>query len=279
MFIDTFSTHWQHLLDERHERLDNNTQLYLLLDGVFVPDLYRAVQPALGGKWVSLLFERLPSCSDATRAVSPFLLPYRPASAQLAHALSRCSGWPMVSAIETSESIEEVTARLAAWCVVENDGQRFNFRYPDTRRLPGLWAALTPLQRRTLAGPASSWCYMDRDGTWQALPLPRDSHPIADRPQLDHQQFAIMVADSEADEIMTLLRSRGRLPEMKPSQQYALVHDALRLAKIDQLGIELYPEWCDFFLHKGLRMDDSAGAVMLGAWRAAEMAALNAFDA
>jgi hypothetical protein len=86
MFIDTFSTHWQHLLDERHERLDNNTQLYLLLDGIFVPDLYRAVQLALGGKRVSLLFERLPSCSDATRAVSPFLLPYRPASAQLARA-------------------------------------------------------------------------------------------------------------------------------------------------------------------------------------------------
>lgn len=267
MFIDSFLPHWQHRLDERQERLDSNTQLYLLLDGVFVPEVYRAVQLALGGKKVSLLFERLPSCSDATRAVSPFLLPYLQASAQLAHVLARCSGWPMVSAIETSESIEDLTARLAAWCVVENDGQRFNFRYPDTRRLPGLWAALTPLQRGTLAGPASNWCYMDRDGTWQALPLPLPlgPHPIADRPQLDHQQFAIMVADSEADEVMSLLQSRGRLPEMKPSQQYALVHDALRLAKIDQLGIESYPEWCDFFLHKGLRMEDSAGAVMLGA--------------
>lgn len=278
MFIDTFSAHWQHRLDERHGCLDSNTQLYLLLDGVFVPDIYRAVQPALGARSVSMLFERLPSCSDATRAVSPFLLPYRPASAQLARVLSRCSGWPMVSAIETSERIEDLTARLAAWCIVENDGQRFNLRYPDTRRLPGLWAVLTPLQRRTLAGPASNWCYMDRDGTWQALTLPQDPHSIADRPQLDEQQFATMVADSEADEILALLRSRRRLPDIKPSQQHALVQHALRLARRDQLDMESHPEWCDFFLQKGLHMDDSEGAIMLGAWMAAEMAAVNALD-
>lgn len=280
MFIDTFPPDWLDRLAERQARLNTGTCLYLLLDGVFVPGLHQAVQAALTGeKLVRLLFEELPSCSEATRSVSPFLLPYQPASALLARVLSRCSGWPMVSAIETSESIDELTGRLAAWCVVENDGQRFNFRFPDTRRLPGLWAALTPSQRRTMAGPASSWWYMDRDGSWQALPLPHDPQPIADRPQLDNRQFASMVADSETDEILALLRRGGRLPDLQPSEQHALVQDALRLARMDQLDTGLYTEWCDVFLQKGLRMSDSEGRARLDAWRQAELAALEAFDA
>jgi hypothetical protein len=67
--------------------------------------------------------------------------------------LDKCSGWPMMCAIETPESQAELAARLAAWCVVEVDDQRFNFRFPDTRRLPAIFDALTPTQRAEFAGP------------------------------------------------------------------------------------------------------------------------------
>lgn len=88
-----------------------------------------------------------------------------------------------------------------------------------------------------------------------------------------------MVADSETDEILALLRRRGRLPDLQASEHHGLVQDALRLASMDQLDTSLYPEWCDVFLQNGLRMSDSEGRARLDAWRQAELAALDSFDA
>jgi hypothetical protein len=62
----------------------------------------------------------------------------------------------MVSAIVTLETFVELVDRLAAWCVVEVDDQYFNFRFPDTRRLPDILGVLKPEQIGALLGRKSS---------------------------------------------------------------------------------------------------------------------------
>ncbi|HEX9173338.1 MAG TPA: DUF4123 domain-containing protein, partial [Telluria sp.] len=134
MLIDTYDERWLELLNTLAPGEAGASSTYLLIDGVFVPGLYRLVSAALPSPQApTLLFESLPCCSDKTRDVSPFIVPYQSSNIRLQRLLERCSGWPMMSAIETAESQAELTARLAAWCVVEVGEQRFNFRFPDTR--------------------------------------------------------------------------------------------------------------------------------------------------
>lgn len=121
-----------------------NTQPYLLIDGAFLPGLRRK----LAALSPTLLFEFLPGCNDNTRDVSPLLLACMPAALRW---LERTSGWPMLSVIATRESQRQLAERLAAWCIIEADGQRFNFRFPDTRRLPAIFAALTSGQQAQMA--------------------------------------------------------------------------------------------------------------------------------
>ncbi|PWF47961.1 DUF4123 domain-containing protein, partial [Massilia glaciei] len=136
MFIELFDGAWLERLHKQAAGLSQGANLYLLIDGVFVPGLYRKIRSTMERTdALSLLFEALPGCTDATRDVSPFLISFRTATGLLKKVLAKCSGWPMVSAIETPETLAGLANRLAAWCIVENDNQRFNFRFPDTRRL------------------------------------------------------------------------------------------------------------------------------------------------
>jgi hypothetical protein len=175
----------------------------------------------------------------------------------------------MMSAITTIENQDELTKRLSAWCVIENDKQRFNFRFPDTRRLPTIFDTLTLRQRGSLAGPAINWSYVDRDGKWKELALPVTYGAIADRPRLDDDQFAAMVNDSEVDEAIDLLQNNGPLPEGLRSEQYATVNNALRLAREKNVDPDLHLEWCDFCLKNIVRSGENNGASMLAAWRSA----------
>jgi hypothetical protein len=77
----------------------------------------------------------------------------------------------MLSAIATSGSVDVRAERLAAWWTVATEGDYFNFRFPDTQRLPAIFAVLMPEQQRELAGNALSWHYMARNGAWAALPI------------------------------------------------------------------------------------------------------------
>ena len=255
MLIDQFTSDWQDRLAKR--------PLFLLIDGAFLPDFYREVQKAVP---VSLLFERLPGCTDKTRSVSPFLAPYSPTSINLKLSLTKCSGWPMLSAIETIESMEELATRLAAWCIVENDGQRFHFRFPDTRRLPSLFDSLSPVQRGSLAGPALRWSYVGREGQWQDLALPATAQAVAERPFLGDNQFAAMVGDSEVDETILLLRDRRPLPEQLPSERYAIVSEARRVAVVSRLDRDLILDWCEYCLHNALRLTEADALATLMAW-------------
>lgn len=268
MLVDPYDEFWLDRFDAPDGGAAQTVATYLLIDGVFVPGIHRqikAVMPLTDAP--SLLFEALPSCSDSTREVSPFLVRYQPSNSRLRTLLEKCSGWPMISAIRTAESQSELTARLAAWCVVEVDSQRFNFRFPDTRRLPAIFGALSAEQRAALAGPATCWLYIDRSGKWQELAVPGTSCAIVDRPCLDDQQFAQLVSDSEADEVISMLAYRG-YEVGKLSQGYATVSLALRVSRTAGMDTVSSVAWCESCLRDGHAPDADHLAARLPQWMA-----------
>ncbi|GJJ02972.1 hypothetical protein RugamoR64_35100 [Duganella rhizosphaerae] len=268
MLIDTYHENWLSDLHERTSQLGGRTQIYLLIDGVFVPGLYRQVRKAVPAPEVTLLFETLPACSDKVRDVSPFLVRYDATVTGLDKVLGLCSGSPMVSAIETEETLAQLTERLAAWCVVYSDGQRFNFRFPDTRRLPGIFSALRADQRAQLVGPATRWAYIDREGGWKELHVPMvDSPVVQDRPELDDDQFGMMVSDNEVDSMLVRISRRQHLPDEKPSHLHATISLALRVAEAQTLDENLLIDWCEECLVHSVLPDEIDMAKRMIEWR------------
>ena len=267
MFIDLYAPDWLDQLDTRAASLDDGSQLHLLIDGAFVPNLYLTVRKTLAaGQSLTLLFEALPFCSNDTRSVSPFLFTYRSVSPELNDVLAQCSGWPMISAIETTESLAALSARLSPWCLISNDQQRFNFRFPDTRQLPAMFAVLSDLQRGQMAGPARRWSFIGRDGGWHELSLPDSSQVPAHEPELDNHQFAKIVHASEADEILFSLKYRNGTLTGRHSDNYAIVSDALDIARRYQLPAESIDDWCDACHQSGERIKKEDGAARLASW-------------
>jgi hypothetical protein len=264
MFIDAYAANWFDELHARAEKLSSAHHLYLLVDGAFVPGLHKL----LGEECKALLFEALPGFNEAAKDVSPFLVPFDLADKDQASLLRRCSRWPMVSLIETSEALEKLRDRLAAWCVVEVDGQRFNFRFPDTRRLKAILQALRPAQRAQLTGPAVFFSYVARDGTWADIALPGGDEEIVDRPKLDEQQFAMLVDDSRGDEILSILDHRGHAVYRTPSRSYALVGLALSAANsAGELDDSDTVQWCEWFWKTDQLKDLSDARSTLASWR------------
>ena len=263
MLIDKFSKNWIEDLNRRARELGPPSWLYLLVDGAFIPGLHRLI--AADRK--ALLFASLPGCSEAANDASPFLTRYNPDDSQLRLLLLSCDRWPMLSAVETPESFHQLAARLASWCVVKADGQRFNFRFPDTRRLRSIYTVLTPQQRAAFSGPATRWFHIGRDGNWCDLPLDgKESHTTAE-PILDERQFAALVDDSRLDELMVLLRDRGHETFDWPSRSHRLLEIALQAALAAALDDDDLLEWCDWFWKQGKPLDESAAASLLRSWQ------------
>lgn len=243
MFIDAYGSAWFDGLDARFVRRRPECRLILLIDGAFVPGLHRQIEPDR----TALLFASLPGCNAGTEDVSPFLVPFEGANKRLRAMLERCRHWPMVSLIETPEQIEALAQRLAAWCIVEADGQRFNFRFADTRRLPAIFRTLTARQRAQLAGPALRWSYVTRTGGWDELPVDAGASGMAMDPALDARQFAALVDDSRIDEVLSILRDRGHGVYGHPSRSHALLAQALHAAAQAGLDDQELLGWCEWF--------------------------------
>ena len=262
MFIDPFTQGWFDELNRRAQAEPPAHPAYLLLDGAFVPGLHRLV----GDSSKAILFESLPSCSEEARDVSPFLIPLTSFATDRTALLKRCSGSPMVSLIETSEPLEQLAARLAAWCIVEADGQRFNFRFPDTRRLPSIFRALDATQRAQMTGPAVRWLYVARDGNWADLDIKGGDSGIADRPTLEQAQFAQLVDDSRADEVLSQLVGRGDDPYRMPSRSHALVTLALHIAKEAMLEAHAALDWCEWFWRNDELLEQAGAHAAFARW-------------
>jgi hypothetical protein len=269
MLIDPHQPDTIARLIQRADDMPDVCHLYLLLDGVFVPGLYRS-RPFKGGgaRPCYLLFETLPGCSDAVRDVSPFLVLIKAAGValveRLADTLGTCSGRPMVSAIATTENLEQLGERLAAWCIIENDGQRFNFRFPDTRRLPGSFAALHAEQRAQITGSMHFWSYIGRDGNWADLEVAGTESELAESAVLDDVQFGEIVDDAAPDEVLFRLAYSGFKSELPHSLLHAAVSAALKTAKEAGLEEDLREEWCEHVACHGQGANNPAG---LAQWR------------
>ncbi|MEH6434572.1 DUF4123 domain-containing protein [Massilia sp. DD77] len=270
MLIDPFDPGWQSALAEQYRSLPQGARLVLLVDGAFVPGMFRELDDRCAAV---LLFEALPGCSEATRDVSPFIVEFDPDNRSLEQVLKRCDGYPMVSAIATFESLVELGERLAAWCIVAVDGQRFNFRFPDTRRLPGIFKVLTPAQRAEFVGSAFGWRYMGRDGLWQELSLEicTSCVPVTTRAELNQKQFGQLVEDSEPDEMWVRLTRRGVVSALSPSQRHSILTRALELAAVGQLSNNSKMEWCAVCLTDDKTRDYEALPEMFAQWNHREM--------
>ncbi|MGO4476505.1 DUF4123 domain-containing protein [Massilia sp. 2TAF26] len=262
MLIDAFTEDWIDILIRRASQLPASRKMYLLLDGAFVPGLHRR----LPKESKALLFDALPGCSEEAEDVSPFLTAFVPDDRFLKRFLGRCNRWPMVSAIETSETLEQLADRLGGWCLVESDGQRFNFRFPDTRRLSAILKALSPVQCAQITGPAVCWSYIDRTGCWCDLVLPGCDTDIAVQAELDQHQFAFLVMDSAADEILVMLANRGHKVFEHPSRSHALVTSALHAVHTTQLLDSALLDWCEWLWRQRRLHDVSDMRSVFQAW-------------
>jgi hypothetical protein len=243
MLIDSFNESLFEQLDMRAAKQTAPNALYLLLDGAFVPGLHRK----LAAENKSLLFASRSGCNDETTDCSPFLTRYVAHDKGMRSLLSRCSGWPMVSLIETSESLAQLSNRLSVWCVVDADGQRFNFRFADTRRLPSIVRTLDAAQRAQFAGPATRYSYVDRTGNLGELDIPRATAEPAASPVLNDRQFAALVDDSRADELLVLLGDRGYKVNDRPSAGHARMTAAIQVAVSSELDEGDVLSWCIWF--------------------------------
>jgi hypothetical protein len=268
MLIDRYEESWLDLMNRRMLSLEEGVNLYLLIDGAFIPGLHRKFNSAFGEKSVGLLFETLPSCSTAVRDVSPFLLRIDAAARpDVEGLLKTCDGFPMISSIETQETSDKLIARLAGWCIVYVGNQRFNLRFPDTRRLACIHGALTQEQRGQLTGPATRWSYIGRSGSWSDLMISASDAPsVQTTPVLTETQFSVMLNDSEADEILAVLTLQDRVPDRRPSQLYETATRALRLADMAALTDGQRRAWCQICLAQGNSTDDAVLISKMKRW-------------
>jgi hypothetical protein len=264
MLIDAFAQDWLDELDIRVAKVVVPNRLYVFLDGAFVPGLHKI----LADDCKAILFALLPGCTQQAMDASPFLMQSDPATQVMKSLLRQCNRWPMVSVIETPESLEQLARRLSAWCVVEADCQRFNFRFSDTRRLPAIFNTLNPLQRRYFIGPAVRWAYVARDGCWCELPVEPSNSDVAVDPVLDNHQFDILVDDSRTDELTVLLSDRGHEVSRHPSKSYKLLSSALRVARAEKLHDDDMFAWCEWYWKQDLLCEDSGMSDILRSWRA-----------
>jgi hypothetical protein len=259
MLVDAYADGWIQELTALNAAARPDRHTALVIDGAFVPGIHELIHKE--DKF--LLFEYLPGLSDEVRNVSPFLVRFDPANKQLARLLSRCDRWPMLSAIETPEPLAELCARLAAWCVVEADNQRFHFRFADTRRLPAVLGALSADQLASFCGPALSWRFIGRNGRWHEKALVPADVDLATAPVLAPSQFAALVDDSLPDELLNLFSLRGHPVYRHPSRSNALLSIARRVGETAELSREVLSEWCEWFWLQDEMQEDVAAALSL----------------
>lgn len=199
------------------------------------------------------LYDLSDNPSEELRVVSPTLIPL---TSDTTHAwcevIALTDGLPMFSIIVTNETLDELALRLAPWCIVNADGQAFVFRFPDTRRLPGIIDVLTPEQHGAIFGPAHAWIYRTREAHWAELPLPESACPPAENIKLDADQYARLISESEADEILSNLNlnAPGLMNRYLPAEAHELVVFGLKRANRYGISEADRKPWCSLILEQ-----------------------------
>lgn len=234
-FIDEFEPGWLEWLDAAADEAPQGHRVLLILDGAFLPGLASRLEACAAAP--QAVFLRFGQTDPEALAVSPCVVAHRPHDAALRDVLQHCNAWPMVTAVVTSDSADQLADRLARWTIVNATGSLFHLRFADTRRLPAIARALRPEQLAEFIGPALQWRCVGRDGRWHELPRVAVAPGaltanVLEAPPLDDAQFATLVQDSEADELLAALERD--LPDVwqrtRPSWRHRHAHEALREA-------------------------------------------------
>jgi hypothetical protein len=229
--------------------------VYGLIDMAFSGRCYKTLK---GSKTLSRrsLYDLRDIPDEKLAEVSPTLI-YLSSSDAAAwrEVMQATDGWPMVSLLVTTESLDDLALRLDPWCVVDADDENYCLRFADTRRLPDIVSTLTPEQHGEFFGPAKVWLYRDRAAQWRELPLPETSSAPADKPSLNSKQCGILIKASEPDEIIDSLCLNQ--PALAQTISSFVAHSALcnALQCADQYGITEPDriDWCTLWLrHPGL---------------------------
>jgi Domain of unknown function (DUF4123) len=254
--INAFDPQWLAQLDACAQAQTKPS--YLLMDGVFLEDALSFIR-----KWPlpvepqNALFCERAHRDDAVFAASPWLLPYLPGSAETHELLAQCDALPGVICIQSDDAPPGLLSRLKRWTVVSCGDMQFNFRFTDTRRLPAIHRALSQSQRASLFGARDQWSFMNRQGKWEALQaldvvpghglLPSTTAPWDElkAPELNDEQFAALLKDSEPDEVIAAIWQD--LPEGCATRAASLPaevhqHAVQALKQADRLGVTSTPD-------------------------------------
>lgn len=237
--INSFAPQWLAQLDDMAQEDDKQT--YLLIDGVFLDDSRSFMNqwPIPVEPKCALFYERA-NGNQNVLAASPWLLPYAPKTNHTKELLAQCDTLPAVICIRSHEVMTSLLTRLKRWTVVSCGDMQFNFRFMDTRRLPAIHRGLTPQQRIQLFGAHDQWAFVNRRGLWEHLDAQDDAAPLTGAssqweefspPDLDDDQFAALLSDSEPDEIVAAIWDD--LPERcatRTTLPPAEVHQSAQLA-------------------------------------------------
>ena len=252
-FIDPWVPDWADHLQRLQGRLPEGHHVHLLFDSVFVPGTHQRF--GASARWLAL-FDGNPGDPATLRSFSPLTLTFAPHNTALLTVLQAGSGAPALSAVITPEPLEDWAARLRPWCVVQVGNQWFNCRFPDTRRLPGFFAALSDAQRAAFIGPAIAWHHIGRDGAWHELPI--EATPgaaIPDEVTLDQNQFGQMLDDAAVDEMLFRFMTQGRHQQLTHAARYRLAAQALEAAQQHKLPERAHLDWVDHWLSEAGRAD------------------------
>lgn len=228
MLIDPHTENVLQELEILHQARPAGCHTYLLVDGAFDAKWYRHIKTQSKKNWCAL-FGGISGSKEETLALSPLLIRYESEADSLASLIQNASGKPMLSMLVSEESLEQLQERLTPWCIVEIDGQHLNFRFADTRRLPTILEVLSEDQQAQMFGPCCKLCFVNRFGTWEELTFKATAIAPAAHPQLSHEQFAALVVDSEADEMLAALGQAvpSEATDLAPSQKYLRVKQAV----------------------------------------------------
>ncbi|SOZ51290.1 conserved hypothetical protein [Cupriavidus taiwanensis] len=173
----------------------------------------------------SVLSELLPA--------SPYLLPLDGMASTGRRAMvealgTHCQGRPMLSFVASGQSAERLV-ELWQPClqpVVVGDDTQYLLRFADTRVLAALPGALSPEAWDRLTVPLLTWCYVNREGVLETLPLtePRSEPKTYPTEPLRLSQVELdrMVEAAMPDSILDFLHRDD--PDSLPLRDKAGIH-------------------------------------------------------
>lgn len=244
--IDSLNA-WAHALHDK-------AKMSILLDGAFLPGIWREVRHLVESGDFANLFSLNGASDTNVLDLSPIIFGYDPYNLAMNRLLHKCSAYPMISSIVSPEPLLHLANRLRSWCIVEHGGQRLNLRYADTRRLPDIVEVLSSPQCMALIGPAYEWKYIGRTGEWESLKLPTGRIDEAEAPYiLTDAQFGKLVDRAEPDQILSDPAFLRRAAGVASWTAYGVVRHALSLIPWAEGTRSQRLEWC------GMHMDHFKG--------------------